>query len=99
MEKKCFSHLAEREQLGAIASEIARARVWAEKANISRRDSAVRRALELLDYFLSGSPSLVPRDELESWKARLQSVDADEGLLADVEARLVKILTAQHARH
>jgi len=97
MEKRCFSHLAEREQLGHIASEIARARVWAEKAHISRRDGAVRRALELLDCLLSGSPSLVSRDDLESWKARLQSVDADEGLLADVEARLVKILTGERS--
>jgi hypothetical protein len=97
MEKGCFSHLAEREQVGHIASEIARARVWAERANISRRDSAVRRALGLLDCLLAGSPTLVPRADLESWKVRLQSVDTDEGLLADVEARLVKILTAQHS--
>jgi len=93
MEKGCFSQLAEREQLGHIASEIARARGWAERANISRRDSAVRRALELLDVLLAGHPTLVPRGDLERWKVRLQSTDADEGLLTDVEARLVKILS------
>ena len=97
MDKECFSHLTEREQLGAIAAEIARARVWAGKADVSRRDAAVRRALDLLELILAGSPSLVSRDDLETWKARLQAVEADEGLLVDVEARLVKILTAHHS--
>ena len=99
MQKDCFSHLAEREQLGHIASEVARARGWAQKANVSRRDGAAQRAVEIIDCVLAGSLplTLVSRDELVSWKARLESLSADEGLLVDVETRLMKILTAHAA--
>ncbi len=92
MEKGCFAHLTEREFLGHIASEVSRAKVWAGKCNISRRDEAARRACELIDGVLAVSLSLVTRDDLEGWKVRMASTDIDEGLLADVEARLMIIL-------
>jgi hypothetical protein len=100
MQKECFSHLAEREQLGHIASEISRARGWAQKAYISRRDAAVGRAVELIDRALaSASPcSLVSREDLAAWRTRLSQVSSDEGLLADVEERLLKILTGAPGR-
>tara|TARA_B100000315_G_C14133268_1_gene387857 strand:- start:129 stop:425 length:297 start_codon:yes stop_codon:yes gene_type:complete len=57
MDANRWQQLGLKAQLGHITSEIARAKDWEEKGDLSARREALTRALELIDLTLAHRPS------------------------------------------
>ena len=64
MDIQKWSKFSLAQQLGHIGSEISRARHWEEKKDLTSRDNALERALELVDLTL----------EDRRWRLRLKEI-------------------------
>ncbi len=64
IDSRKWSKFSLTQQLGHIASEITRARYWTKEKDVTNRDKALERSLELIDLTISDA----------RWKGRLKEI-------------------------